>query len=140
VTSAPSSGADGGEGGAVLDLRRALRPVLAVVFALVALALFAGPAAAAPTGLGSGPVAARQLPSAALASSPIRQGSAMAPRHEAGTVTTTPAPDFNQQVQNADTQTAQHKLALGVACVLLLVIVYFGRRIRNRHNKKVKSS
>jgi hypothetical protein len=141
VIGAPSSVADGGEGGAVLNLRRACRPVLAVVFALVALTLFAGPAAATQAGHdSSGPVAALELPSAALASSSIHQGSALAPRHEAGTVTTTPAPNFNQQVQNADTQSAQHKLALGIACVVLLIIVYFGRRIRNRHNRKVKST
>ncbi|HEX4222697.1 MAG TPA: hypothetical protein VHZ97_10070 [Pseudonocardiaceae bacterium] len=125
----------------MLNLRRAFRPVLAVVFALIALTLFAGPVAAAQAVHNpSGPVAARQLPPAALASSSIHQGSAIAPRHEAGTVTTTPAPTFNQQVQNADTQSAQHKLALGITCVILLVIVYFGRRIRNRHNKKVKST
>ena len=64
----------------------------------------------------------------------------MAPRHEASTATTTPAPTFNQQVQNADSQNAKHKLAVGVACVVLLVIVYFGRRIRNRHNKKAKAN
>jgi hypothetical protein len=126
---------------AVLNLRRAFRPVFAVVFTLVALALFAGPAAAAPADFeSSGPVAALQLPSAALVSGSEHQGSAVAPRDESGTVTTTPAPNFNQQVQNADSQTAQHKVALGIACVVLLVIVYLGRRIRNRHNKKMKSS
>lgn len=125
----------------MLTLRKAFRPVLAVAFALVALALFAGPAAAVPTGVDlNPPVAAFHLPSAALASSPEHQGSAMSSRHEAGTATTTPAPTFNQQVQNADSQTAQHKLAVGVACVVLLVIVYFGRRIRNRHNKKAKAN
>lgn len=123
------------------NVRRAFRPVLAAVFALAALILFAGPAAATQAGVGSpGPVAALQLPSAALTSSLVYQGVEPGTRHEAGTATTTPAPTFNQQVQNADAQTAEHKLALGVACVLLLVIVYFGRRIRNRHNKKVKSS
>jgi hypothetical protein len=43
-------------------------------------------------------------------------------------------------VQNANAQTAQHKLAVGITCVVLLVIVYFGRRLRNRHNKKAKGS
>jgi hypothetical protein len=125
----------------VLTLRKAFRPVLAAVFALVALALFAGPAAAVPTNLDlNRPVAAHQLPSAALASSPEPQGSAITPRHDASTPTTTPAPTFNQQVQNADSQTAQHKLAVGIACILLLVIVYFGRRLRNRHNKKAKAN
>lgn len=125
----------------MLTLRKAFRPVLAVVFALVALALFAGPAAAVPTNQDlNRPVAALRLPSAALVSSSEHQGSVMAPRHEAGTATTTPAPTFNQQVQNADSQTAQHKLAVGIACVLLLIIVYFGRRLRNRHNKKAKAN
>lgn len=125
----------------MLTLRKAFRPVLAVVFALVALALFAGPAAAVPTSQDlNRPVAALHLPSAALASSSEHQGSAMAPRHQAGTATTTPAPTFNQQVQNADSQTAHHKLAVGIACVLLLIIVYFGRRLRNRHNKKAKAN
>ena len=123
------------------NLRKALRPLAAVVFALVALTLLAGPAAATPYRLdSSGPVAALQLPSAALVSSLTGADSGMNPRHEAGTATTTPAPTFNQQVQNADSQTAQHKLAVGIAVVVLLVIVYFGRRIRNRHNKKVKST
>lgn len=125
----------------MLNLRRVFRPAFAVVFALVALALFAGPAAATQAGLdSSGPVAALELPSAALTSSSIHQGSEIAPRHEAGAVTTTPAPNFNQQVQNATSQDTQHKLALGIACVVLLIIVYFGRRIRNRHNKKVKAA
>jgi hypothetical protein len=125
----------------VHNLRKAFRPVLAVVFALVALALFAGPAAAVSTGVDvNRPVAALQVPSAALASSSEHQGSAITPRHQAGTATTTPAPDFNQQVQNANAQTAQHKLAVGITCVVLLVIVYFGRRLRNRHNKKAKGS
>lgn len=125
----------------MLKLRRALRPLAVIVFALVALTLLSGPAAAAPTRLASSdPVAALQRPSAALASSLTGGDSGMNPRHEAGTVTTTPAPSFNQQVQNADSQTAQHKLAVGIAVVVLLVIVYFGRRIRNRHNKKVKST
>lgn len=123
------------------NLRRAFRPLVAVVFALVALILLVGPAAATPTRLdSSGPVAALQLPSAALVSSLTGANSGTRPGHEAGTVTTTPAPSFNQQVQNANAQTAQHKLAVGIAAVVLLVIVYFGRRIRNRHNKKVKSS
>ncbi|HEY4460228.1 MAG TPA: hypothetical protein VGN81_38320 [Pseudonocardiaceae bacterium] len=125
----------------MLTLRKAFRPVFAVVFALVALALFAGPAAAVPTNPDlNRPVAALQLPSAALASSSEHQGSAIAPRDQAATATTTPAPSFNQQVQNANSQTAQHKLAVGVACVLLLIIVYFGRRLRNRHNKKAKAN
>ena len=123
------------------NLSKAFRPVLAVAFALVALALFAGPAAAVPTGPDlNRPVAALQVPSAALASSSEHQGSAIAPRHQAGTATTTPAPTFNQQVQNANSQTAQHKLAVGITCVVLLVIVYFGRRLRNRHNKKAKAN
>ena len=123
------------------NLRKALRPLLAMAFALVALALFAGPAAALPTGLDlNRPVAALQVPSAALASSSELQGAGIAPGHQAGTATTTPAPTFNQQVQNADSQTAQHKLAVGVTCVVLLIIVYFGRRLRNRHNKKVKAN
>jgi hypothetical protein len=125
----------------VLNLRTALRPAVAVVFALIALTLFAGPAAATPSRLDtSGPVAALQLPSAALVSSLSSADGGMRPYGEAGTVTTTPAPTFNQQVQTADSQTAKHKLAVGVAAVVLLVIVYFGRRIRNRHNKKVKSN
>ena len=125
----------------MLNRGKAFRPVFAMVLALAALVLFVGPAAAAPSGLdSSGPVAALELPSAALASSPTAGGSVQDPRHQAGTVTTTPTPTFDQQVQTADSQTAQHKVALGIACVLLLVIVYFGRRIRNRHNKKVKSS
>lgn len=125
----------------MLTLRKAFRPVLAVAFALVALALFAGPAAAVPTRVDvNRPVAALQLPSAALASSSAQHGSVIAPRHQAGTPTTTPAPTFNQQVQNADSQTAKHKLAVGIACVVLLVIVYFGRRLRNRHNKKAKAN
>jgi hypothetical protein len=125
----------------VFNLRRSLRPLVAVVFALVALTLFAGPAAATPSRLGSSdPVAALELPPAALVSSLIGADSGMNPRHEAGTATTTPAPTFNQQVQTANSQTAQHKLAVGITAVVLLVIVYFGRRIRNRHNKKVKSS
>ena len=125
----------------MLNLRRAFRPLFAMALALAALVLFVGPAAAAQSGIdSSGPVAALELPSAALVSSPAGQRAALAPRHQAGTATTTPAPTFNQQVQTADSQTAQHKVALGIACVVLLVIVYFGRRIRNRHNKKVKSS
>ena len=125
----------------MLNRGKAFRPVFAMVLALAALVLFVGPAAAAPSGLdSSGPVAALELPSAALASSSEHQGSAIAPRHEAGTATTTPAPTFNQQVQNADSQTAQHKLAVGITCVVLLIIVDFGRRLRNRHNKKAKAN
>lgn len=125
----------------MLNLGKGFRPVFAVVLTLVALTLFAGPAAAASRGEASfGPVAALELPSAALVSSSLQRQSAMTARYQAATPTTTPAPNFNQQVQNADTKTAQHKLAVGVAAVILLVIVYFGRRIRNRHNKKIKST
>jgi hypothetical protein len=115
--------------------------MFAMVLTLIALTLFAGPSAAASTDrASSGPVAALELPSAALASSSLHGQSALTPRHQADTPTTTPAPSFNQQVQNANSQTAKHKLAVGIAAVILLVIVYFGRRIRNRHNKKVKSN
>lgn len=124
----------------MLNLRTGFRPVFAMVLTLVALTLFAGPSAAAPDRASSGPVAALELPSAALASSSLHRWSALTPRHQADTATTTPAPTFNQQVQNANSQTARHKLAVGIAAVILLVIVYFGRRIRNRHNKKVKSN
>lgn len=123
------------------SLRRALRSLTAVVFVLIALTLFSGPAAATPTRLASSdPVAALQLPPAALVSSLTSGDSGTNSRHEAGAATTTPAPTFNQQVQNANSQTAQHKLAVGVTAVVLLVIVYFGRRIRNRHNKKMKGT
>ncbi len=116
------------------------RPLVAVVFALVALTLFAGPAAASTHLDSSGPVAARQLPSAALGPGLSGADSGMRPYGEVGTATTTPAPTFNQQVQNADSQTAKHKVEVGLTAVILLVIVYLGRRIRNRHKKKVKSS
>jgi hypothetical protein len=114
--------------------------LVAVVFALIALGLFAGPASAADhAAAASGPVAALQLPSAELVSSPRIDSSAHAPLGQADPVTTTPAPNFNQQVANADTATAKHKLAVGVAAVILLVIVYFGRRMRNRHARKLKN-
>lgn len=125
----------------MLNLRKGFRPVFAMVLTMVALTLFAGPAVAATTGPAlSGPVAALELPSAALVSSSLQRQPAMTARHQAATPTTTPAPNFNQQVQNANTQTAQHKLAVGIAAVVLLVIVYFGRRIHNRHNKKMKGT
>ncbi len=122
-------------------LRKAFGPCVAALFALVALGLFAGPAAAATLVAGApGPVTARQLPSAALDSrSPVREV-VVAPRSQADPTTTAPAPNFNQQVANADTSTTKHKVAVGVAAVILLVIVYFGRRLRNRHNRRLKNS
>jgi hypothetical protein len=124
----------------VAHLRKGFRPAVAVVFALVVLGLFAGPASASTFAVRPvGPVAARQLPSAALASSSLLGHPAVTPLSQAAPATTTATPNFNQQVTNANRANATNKLAVGITALVLLVIVYFGRRLRNRHTRRLKN-
>lgn len=58
--------------------------------------------------------------------------------------TTQPPPtssttDFNKGQQAADAALAKRKLVMGVVCVVLLVIVYFGHRAKYKHVLRVKN-
>jgi hypothetical protein len=50
-----------------------------------------------------------------------------------------PAININQGQQAADAAVAQRKLIMGGVCVVLLVIVYFGRRAKGKHILRVKN-
>jgi hypothetical protein len=47
--------------------------------------------------------------------------------------------NINQGQQAADAAVAQRKLIMGGVCVVLLVIVYFGRRAKGKHILRVKN-
>lgn len=52
---------------------------------------------------------------------------------------TSPTTDFNKGQQAADAALARRKLVMGIACVVLLVIVYFGHRAKYKHILRVKN-
>jgi hypothetical protein len=101
-------------------MRMTIRVALAVLAALLLFGFAAGPATAAP-----------------VATHVVVHAAAAAP------VTTAPTGpgtvNINQGQQAADAAVAQRKLIMGGICVLLLVIVYFGRRAKGKHVLRVKN-
>lgn len=67
--------------------------------------------------------------------------------HQAAAVPTTTAPspttDYNKGQQQANASLAQRKLIIGVICIVLLAIVYFGHRAKGKHilrNKNLQNA
>ena len=100
-------------------MRMTIRVALAVLAALLLFGFVAQPATAAP-------VAAHVMVHTAVAA-PVT------PTAGPGTI------NINQGQQAADAAIAQRKLIMGGVCVLLLVIVYFGRRAKGKHILRVKN-
>jgi hypothetical protein len=100
-------------------MRMTIRVVMAVLAALLVFGFVAQPATAAP-------VATHAVVHAAVAA-PVT------------TAPAGPAININQGQQAADAAIAQRKLIMGGVCVLLLVIVYFGRRAKGKHILRVKN-
>jgi hypothetical protein len=102
-------------------MRMIIRVALAAVAALLLFGFAAGPAIAAP-------IATHVIVVHAAAAAPV---------------TTTPAGpatvNINQGQQAADAAVAKRKLIMGGICVVLLVIVYFGRRAKGKHILRVKN-
>lgn len=101
--------------------------MLAVVFGAL-FTLGVGPAAAAPAVAGHTQVAA------AAPTSP-RPPATSSTGSSTGSSTT----DFHKGQQAADAALAKRKLVMGIACVVLLVIVYFGHRAKYKHILRVKN-
>jgi hypothetical protein len=101
-------------------MRMTIRVALGVVVALLLFGFAAGPAIAAP-----------------IATHAVVHAAAAAP------VTPTPTGpgtvNINQGQQAADAAVAKRKLIMGGVCVVLLVVVYFGRRAKGKHILRVKN-
>jgi hypothetical protein len=96
------------------------------MFLLVGIA--AGPAGATTAGV---PAAVPQV--AAVAG-----GHAVSPK-AAATTAAAPTTDFNKGQQQADAAVAHRKLVMGIACVVLLLIVWVGHRAKGKHVLRVKN-
>src|SRR5437879_4031352 len=101
-------------------MRMTIRMALGVAVALLLFGFAAGPAIAAP-----------------IATHAVVHAAAAAP------VTPTPTGpgtvNINQGQQAADAALAKRKLIMGGVCVVLLVVVYFGRRAKGKHILRVKN-
>lgn len=112
-------------------MRHASRPLVGVLVTMLAtvlaLGVFAGPASAAggPTGWSA-------------VDRPAVVGFAVAGPAAPPTITPGPGPSIDQQIHNADAAVAQRKFVTGVVAVILLVVVFVGRRIRKRHRVKLQ--
>lgn len=107
-------------------VRSGRRAVVGLAVAMIAMAVLAGPAAAAThTPFGASPAVLEQVTAGVHAATP------------------TPVPptstNINQQQHNADVAQAQRKTVVGLMAVVLLVIVYFGHRARYRHRRKLRN-
>jgi len=100
-------------------MRMIIRVALAVVAAVLLFGFVAQPATAAP-------IATHVVVHTAVAA-PVT------------TAPAGPAININQGQQAADAAVAQRKLIMGGVCVVLLVIVYFGRRAKGKHILRVKN-
>jgi hypothetical protein len=82
--------------------------------------------------LGAGTATAAPHPAVAVVS---HQAAAAAP------TTTAPSPttDYNKGQQQANASLAQRKVIIGVVCLVLLVIVYFGRKAKGKHILRLKN-
>jgi hypothetical protein len=114
-------------------MRMTVRVVLGVlvagllgVFLLVGIA--AGPAGASSAGVQVAGV--RAVGSVAA--------SVVVPR-VAATTAAAPTTDFNKGQQEADAAVAHRKLIMGIACVVLLLIVWVGHRAKGKHILRVKN-
>jgi hypothetical protein len=101
-------------------MRIIMRVALAVLATLLLFGFVAQPAIAAP-------IATHAVVHAAVAA-PVTT----APTGP-GTI------NINQGQQAADAAVAQRKLIMGGVCVVLLVIVYFGRRAKGKHFLRLKN-
>jgi hypothetical protein len=108
-----------------MSIRVTLGVLIAMLGALVMFGIAAGPATAAPA-----PVAQH----AAAANPGIHVAADPTPPP-----TTTAPTDFNKGKQAADAALAKRKLVIGLVCVVLLVIVYFGHRAKYKHILRVRN-
>ncbi len=99
-------------------MRMTIPVAVAVLGALLLFGIAAGPAAAAPV--------ATHVVAHAAAAAPV-------------TTAPTTGTNINQGQQAADAAVAQRKFIMGGICVVLLVIVYFGRRAKGKHILRVKN-
>jgi ascorbate-specific PTS system EIIC-type component UlaA len=77
-------------------------------------------------GVGTGTASAAEHPVAAVAG--VSHQAAAAP-----TTTAAPTTDYNKGQQQANASLAQRKVVIGVICIVLLIIVYFGRKAKGKH-------
>lgn len=138
-----------------------MRTTMRILFGVLAATLVALLAAGAPAGLANAavrqatpaPEAAAGQPAAggfaAWLGRPAAGGSAgvggvavAGVRFQVGTPAPSPAPagpDLNQGNQAADHALVQRRLVLGLVSAVLLLIVYVGRRARNKHTARLKN-
>jgi hypothetical protein len=112
---------------------RSFRLVLAVLGCLFVMLLSAPVVSAATDSAPLRPVAAAQLGDNSQADS------SHADRAPAVQKVAPPGPNIPKQEQEADRQVAQNKAIIGAVAAVLLVIIYFGRRSRNKYRRKVKN-
>lgn len=84
---------------------------------------------------GVGTATAAPRPAVAVVAVSHQAAAAAAP------TTTAPAPttDYNKGQQQANASLAQRKVIIGVICIVLLLIVYFGRKAKGKHILRLKN-
>lgn len=108
--------------------------MLAVIGCLLALLLSAPSATAGPQTAASFSAVA-----AVAVAQPNQPGQPDRPGGPGGGSGVQPGPNIEQQEQQADRDLAQNKTIVGAVAALLLVVVFFGRRSRNKYRRKVKN-
>ncbi|HEY1571443.1 MAG TPA: hypothetical protein VGG05_08890 [Pseudonocardiaceae bacterium] len=117
-------------------MRMSVRVTLGVLLAallgaLMAIGITAGPATASP------PPAAASVRLATV--HPAGLAAAAKAASPTTPVSASPTTDFNKGQQAADAALAKRKLIVGIICVVLLVIVYLGHRAKGKHVLRVKN-
>ncbi|HKN95615.1 MAG TPA: hypothetical protein VJX10_00755 [Pseudonocardiaceae bacterium] len=114
-------------------MRISVRVTLGVLLAAILGTLLA-------IGITAGPATASPPPSPAVHLATIHPaGVHAAAAAPTSPVTASPTTDFNKGQQAANAALAKRKLVIGIACVVLLVIVYLGHRAKGKHILRVKN-
>lgn len=87
-------------------------------------------------GIAAGPASATPAPAPAHVATHLATAQVVA---ASVTPTTTPGTNYNKGQQQADAALAKQKLIIGVICVVLLVIVYFGHRAKGKHILRLRN-
>jgi hypothetical protein len=116
-------------------MRMSIRVTLGVLVAallgvFLLVGIVAGPAGATTAVPQAAPIVSARLAGVAPAAAPLKAATTTA----AGTTT-----DFNKGQQEADAAVAHRKLIMGIACVVLLLIVWIGHRAKGKHILRVKN-
>ncbi len=109
-----------------MSIRVSLGVLTAMLGSLLAFGIAAGPAIAAP------------MP-AHVAAVSVHTSLRAAAGPTTPPPTTSSTTDFNKAKQAADAALAKRKLVIGLVCVVLLVIVYLGHRVKGKHVLRVKN-